>query len=77
MNLMIKEFVRNASLSKIPCDICTPLPLSSAIRNKKIDLSKCVIMNILPYIEKVDMHERQTLNGLYIENIENVQRYTY
>lgn len=47
IKLMTKELVRSADFSKLPCDILisTPLRLQLTIRKKKIDLSRCVLMD--------------------------------
>ena len=48
IKLMTKHLARNADFSKFPCDILisTPLRLRLAIQRKKVDLSRCVMMNI-------------------------------
>lgn len=42
IKLLTKKLIRNADLSKLPCDILisTPLRLSSAIKKRKLDLSR-------------------------------------
>lgn len=46
IKLMTKQLVGKADLSKLPCDILisTPLRLRLAIRKKKINLSRCVML---------------------------------
>lgn len=48
IKLLTKQLLRNADFSKFPCDILisTPLRLRMAIRRKKVDLSRCVMMGI-------------------------------
>lgn len=51
IKLMTKNLLRNADFSKFPCDvlISTPLRLRLAIKRKKIDLSRCVMMNFVSF----------------------------
>jgi superfamily II DNA/RNA helicase len=46
IKLMTRELLRSADLSKLPCDILisTPLRLRFAIRKKKLDLSRYVVL---------------------------------
>ena len=47
IKLLTKKLIRSVDLSKLPCDILisTPLRLSSAIKKRKIDLSRFGLIN--------------------------------
>lgn len=46
IKLMTRQLLRSADMSKLPCDILisTPLRLRFAIRKKKLNLSRCVVL---------------------------------